>query len=250
LLILVAAGLAGVLFLSYEFFGTTERYEVDFAALILLAALAAWLTLSQTTNGVLRRVIRVGGAILVVWGCLAGLAISFTGYYDGLRATHPGTWRFFEDAGSPVSTTIAAIAGRPVLADVSAPNLSQLSAVKYTSLGAGVTAFTLGAADEARLTVVSPSGRDAALVMNAAPGPGVAHGARAQIVLTGPGVQRHRYAIRVSSTGVPMRLLVRLNRGLNRFVLRPGASSAKRSTSDAASQPVVVVSRLSLSGHR
>jgi hypothetical protein len=250
LLSLVIAALAIMLFLSYEFFGTTERYEVDFAMLFLLAGLATWLTLSQTTHGALRRLIRVGGAILVVWGSLTGLAIGFTGYYDLLRAGHPGTWRALESAGSPLSTLITALAGRPVLADVSAPNLSQVSPVKYTSLGAGVRAFALAPADEAQLTVVSPGGRDAALLMTAAPGPGLEPRARARIVVTGPGGQRRTHDVSASSAGIPIRLPVHLDRGLNRFVLRPAVSSTNGSAAAAAPQPVVVVTWLSLSQHR
>ena len=46
LLILAGAGAFALLFLSYEFYATTERYEVDCAPLFLLGALAAWLALA------------------------------------------------------------------------------------------------------------------------------------------------------------------------------------------------------------
>ena len=42
--------------------------------------------------------------MLLAWGCLTGLAISFTGYYNALEVGHRSTWRFLEDAGSPLST--------------------------------------------------------------------------------------------------------------------------------------------------
>ena len=250
LVVLIVAGVAGLLFLSFEFFGTTQRYEVDFAPLFLIAAIAAWLALSDAARGARRRLVRVGGAILIVWGCITGLAISFTGYYNGLAASHPGTWHFLEDLGSPVSTAIAIVAGRPVLADVSSPNLVQVSAVRYTSLGAGVTGFSLGAADQATLTIVSPDSRRAALVVTAMRGPAIGRHASLEVVLRGPGRESHAYAIRAARTDVPLRLPVQLGRGLNRIVLSPLASASKQPGPAAVvAQPLLVVPQLALSAH-
>jgi hypothetical protein len=245
---LIAAGALSLIFLSYEFFGTTQRYEVDFAPLLLLVALAMWLVHSVRAQGVGRRLVRVGGAVLVVWGCLTGLAISFTGYYDALAVGHKGTWTFLEDAGSPISTAIAIVAGRPVLAEVSAPNLAQVSPVKYTTLGAGVRAFSLGVADEAEITIVSPDGRDAALVVSNVPGPGLPRRSRLAMVVSGPGGQRSSTRIERSANGSVVRVRVDLGRGLNRFVLRPVVNSGThRSRANAPQQPVLTVTRLTLS---
>jgi hypothetical protein len=251
LAILVGGGAAGLLFLCYEFFGTTERYEVDFAPLFLLAGLAAWLTLSATTTGTRRRLVRVGGASLVAWGCLAGLAISFTGYYDPLPATHPATWRTLEDAGAPVSTAMAIIARRPILAKVSAPGLTQISPVTYTSIGAGVTAFSLGAADQAAITVVSPDSHDSALVVAYAPGPALPRRASLSLVLRGPDRQRRVVSLGRLPSAAAVRVPVHLGRGLNRFALSPLASSVKQPTAASpVPQPVMAVSGLALSAHR
>ncbi len=115
---LAGAGVVFLLFLAFENRATTERYEVDFAGLVLLGALAAWLALASHTRGALRRVVRVGGGLLVVWGCVTGFAVSFIGYGDFLAVEHRGEWNTLQDAGSPLTALIARIAGRPVVAEV------------------------------------------------------------------------------------------------------------------------------------
>ncbi len=107
LLILAGAGAFGLLFLSYEFYATTERYEVDFAPLFLFGALAAWLALSVHLRGGRRQLVRIGGALLALWGCFAGIAISFTGYANLLQANYPSTWSTLESISSPLSSAIA-----------------------------------------------------------------------------------------------------------------------------------------------
>jgi hypothetical protein len=245
---LIVAAASSLVFLSYEFFGTTQRYEVDFAPFLLLVGLAVWLMFSVNVEGMRRRFVRVGGAVLVVWGCLTGLAISFTGYYNVLAVGHKGTWTLLEDAGSPISTAIAMVAGRPVLAEVSAPNLAQVSPVKYTTLGAGVRAFSLRVADEAEITIVSPDSREAALVVSNVPGPGLPPRSTLSMVVSGPAGQRSSTTIERSANGSVVRVRVHLGRGLNRLVLRALVSSGRgRSGANAAQQPVLTVTRLTLS---
>ena len=80
LLIAAAAGLFALLFVSFEFAESTERYETDFAGVFLLAALAAWFALSTGAPSRRRKAVRILGAVFALWGCLTGVAISFTGY--------------------------------------------------------------------------------------------------------------------------------------------------------------------------
>lgn len=77
--LLVMAAIAGgiFLFITYEFFGTTERYEVDYASMLLFGAVATWLTLSVHTLGRLRSVVIVGGGLLAAWSTIASVAIIF-----------------------------------------------------------------------------------------------------------------------------------------------------------------------------
>ncbi len=235
LAVMVGAGAIGLVFLCYEFFGTTQRYEVDFAPLFLFAALTAWLALAAGAQGIRRRLVRIGGALLIAWGAFAGLAVSFTGYYNPLPGTHPETWKRLEHAGSPVSTMIAMAAGRPILATVNAPNFAQVSPVKYTSLGAGVTAFALSSADAATLTIVSPSAREAGLVLVTAPGPALRPGASVHLTLQGPDSRRVTYRVEPGSVRLP----VHLRRGLNRFSLSAGESAAR--PADPANPPANIV---------
>jgi hypothetical protein len=77
--LLVMAAIAGgiLLFISYEFFGSTERYEIDYASMLLFGSVAAWLTLSVHSLGRLRSVIVVGGGLLATWSIIASVAIVF-----------------------------------------------------------------------------------------------------------------------------------------------------------------------------
>jgi hypothetical protein len=77
--LLVMSAIAGgiLLFIVYEFFGTTERYEVDYMSMLLFGAIASWLTLSARTSGRLRSVVVVGGGLLAAWSTIASLAIVF-----------------------------------------------------------------------------------------------------------------------------------------------------------------------------
>jgi hypothetical protein len=109
LLIAAGAGLFALLFLSFEFFSTTERYETDFAGVFLLAALAAWFALASGAPGRRRRAVRILGAVLAVWGCLTGVAISFIGEENTLYIEHPGIWTTLENATSPISTAMKAL---------------------------------------------------------------------------------------------------------------------------------------------
>ena len=206
LTMLAGAGVACVLFLVYELFSTTERYEVDFTTLLLLGALAAWLALSKDAPGWRRRLLRIAGGSLAAWSCIAGLAISFTGYYNLLALAHPSTWRTLEDLSSPVSRAIAVFKGHAVLAEVTS---SQLPA--------------LPAGEHVELVIVSPDSRQVAVLaawLPVVPGPaGALDHTRydSNVLIRGPG---HRSVVdRVSAAGETARIPVSLSPGLNRVVI-------------------------------
>jgi hypothetical protein len=77
-LLAMTAMVGGILlFIAYEFFGTTERYEVDYASMLLFGAVATWLALSVHTSGWLRSVVIAGGGLLAAWTIVASAAITF-----------------------------------------------------------------------------------------------------------------------------------------------------------------------------
>jgi hypothetical protein len=243
---LAGAGLICVLFLAYQFYGTTERYEADFTTLLLLGALAAWLALSVDARGRWRWLVRTGGGLLAAWGCVTGLAISFIGSNNLLATTLPGAWATLEDFGAPVSVAIATVAGRPVLAELSAPNSGHVSNLSFTSLSVGTPSFWLSSSGQANLTIVSPGARNATLLVSVLPG--AARGAHASlwVVLTNPEHWHHTYLL--PSRGGVARIPVPLSIGVNRLVLSPLASAIKlRDRATPSTQPLLVVRSLALS---
>jgi hypothetical protein len=245
LLVTAGAGLISLLFLSVEFFASTERYETDFAGVFLLAALAAWFALSTGTHR-RRNTVRSVGAVLALWGCFTGVAISFTGYYNLLRIAHPGTWRALEDVTSPIATATAMLAGRPILADVQAPNLTRTSPVNLTSLGAGVESFWLAPGTPAELTIVSPDRRQAAIVADMSAGAALGAGGVLWLRIKDASTRPRDY--RITGAG-RVRLPIALDRGLNRVLLSPLATATNPpNPAVSASQQLLVVPLLTITG--
>jgi hypothetical protein len=206
-LLLAGAGSACALFLAYTFYAATERYEVDFTTLLLLGALAAWLALSSGARRRRRRLARIGGGLLASWSCVAGLAISFTGYYNLLATTHRGIWKTLQDIGSPISRTIAVVEGRPVLAEVT-----------------GVETPEVFAGKNKELVIVSPDTRTAGLEVDWVPA--VKRGAElvspsdgSTVRIRGPGNAASVHRIR--SGGEVLRIPVHLSPGVNRVTITP-----------------------------
>jgi hypothetical protein len=252
-LIVAGAGLAIVLFLSYDFFSVTERYEVDFATLLLLGALAAWLALAVHARGLGRRLVRIGGAFLLAWGCLTGLAFSFVGYANMLAVVHPATWAKLEKLSSPLSAAIAAISGGPVLAEVNGGTLYEASSVGYMSFESPVKTFGVAPREKVSLTIVSPSTGTGALLATMIPGVVtetrvVSSTGGAVLTVSGPGRASATYTVPVG--GTRMRIPVRLAGGINHLTLAqaPARVSGTKPAVPASSQ-VLVVSSVSVSSH-
>jgi hypothetical protein len=252
LLLLAGAGVAAVLFLSYEFYATTERYEVDFATLFLLPALAAWLALSVGLRGSGRRLaVRIGGALLVVWGCFAGLAVGFTGSSALLQINYPGTWSKLESLSSPLSVAATELLGRPVLAEVNAAKVIQMAPVTYTRLTAPTTAFGLAVNERAELTIVSPGSSTAVLTANLTPVVVTAGGASVSknpIVLLVSGPRHASSSYTIPPGTAPGRIRLHLALGIDHVLLRvaPGPASAAEPAVPSAPK-ALVFANLSLS---
>jgi len=237
LILWAGAAFAVIAFISYEFFSTTERYEVDFLTPLLLGALAAWLALSSRRNGHVYHLVRAGGAFLAIWSCATGLAISFIGYDDSLPQFHPLVWRELERVGSPLSSLIAHVVGHPVLGSVLAHELVQAN-VNYATLGAGVTSFELTDSEDAAITVVSPSESRATLVAGIRPGPALRAEPSYRVELEGPGTTSQRMT--VPPSGLTVALPVQLGEGINHFVLRSLAPAASAGAGPGRAPPLLV----------
>ncbi len=245
LLLMAGAGLVCMLFLAYELFGTTERYEVDFTTLLLFGALATWFALSGEVRGRWRWLVRTSGGLLILWGCLSGFLASFTGNGDLFAGNLPGVWNTLESLGSPVSTAIATVAGHPVLGKVFAPNLVVGAPIRYPSLGEGVSAFWLRPGDQADLTIVSPGVRRATVLARVAPGPALGAGATLWVVIGELGSKSSSYPMPVG--GGVVHISVLLGPGVNHFVFSPLASAIMlRNSRTPSTQPLLMVNSLSL----
>jgi hypothetical protein len=225
LMILAGAGIAMMLLAAYEYFASTERYEVDFATLFVLGGLAAWLSLSTGPPSARRRLLRVGGGLLAAWGCAIGLASSFFGYGNLLATEHPATWRTLEDIGSPLSTAIAAVAGHPVIA------------ATFANVDEGLHVYLLGPGEEGGVTVVSPGTRTATLAARVEVRPGTQY----RFGVEGAGTVGSSYA--VPEAGRTVELPLRLHGGLNRLELFPAPAYANE---PATVTPVIRITHLSL----
>jgi hypothetical protein len=212
LLAMAGVGMAILIFLAYEFYTSTERYEIDYMTLLLFGALAVWLVLTRHLRGRRQQLVRWGGGVLAAWSCLAGVALS----YQEIEKD-PGTWHTLVELGSPLSTAIATVAGRPVLAEIYTPNATK-NAPSYGSLGAEITGFALTARDQAVITVVSPDSRSDALVSNTVAGPAL-EGGSLELRVDGPGRATHLQ--RLAGASQRSRIPIHLNRGVNQIVLSP-----------------------------
>lgn len=205
LLLIAGASMACLLFLSYVFYSATERYAVDFATPLVLAAIAGWLVLSTSESGWRRRLARFGGGGLAIWSCFTGLAVSFTGYENLLASTHPATWHTLQSVTAPVSTGLAKLAGHPALGEVR----------EVTQPG---TPY-LEPGERAQLVVVSPDARSALLLATWTPAEEVnehAEGARYTASVAVEYDARARSVYRVGPGRVTTRIRLQLSTGLNR----------------------------------
>lgn len=219
----VSLGMAYAVLGAFTLWGTTMRYQMDFALLLLLPALLGWLAyLAVRPQG---RAARIVGATAIAFGGLTGLAISFTGYYDSLRTGQPGTYRALEDVTSPLPTLASMVAGRPIVTAVQGPGPGGVTTSEtYLTAGTGPVTYVQGA-QPVTVTIVSPGDRELALrAVAVIPGysPPVSN---VRLVATGNGL---RSTARV--TGGEVFLSVRLTRGLNRVQLALGGGATPQTS--------------------
>jgi hypothetical protein len=221
--LLVASGLAGLGLvivggLSWVLWGTTERYEVDYTTLFLLPAFLVWAALmsSFSDRRRIRRATAVAGVGLTGFGAVVGTAISFTGYYDGLRIAHPRIFRTLEDTTSPFATLATMTAGKPVIVRVDHGALPvDLPAQGYGNFGQSDASTSLGNGGPVTVTVIAPGAETTALRLTAAAGPGAPRRSPLKIRVQSP----DRAAVTVPVTPGYMHVPVSLHWGLNRITL-------------------------------
>ena len=209
-------GLLIAVLVSYALWGTTQRYEVDFATFFLIAVFLVWALLLARCRprGLPRRLVAAAGIVLTVFGAAVGTAVSFTGYYNGLAVAHPGTFRTLEDITSPFATIATMIGGGPVVVRVDGPAPVALPAQGYGDFGEGGAGTWLGSG-KVTVTVVSPRSERTALRAIATKGPQARAPGPVLVVLQSPG--QRATLVPVSSGDI--RLPIRLHWGLNRIEL-------------------------------
>jgi hypothetical protein len=110
---LLGFGAVTMLVVSFALWGSTMRYEVDFASVLIIAAVLTWTVWAARLTGVRRRLVTGGGALLIAWGVAGGMAFGITGYYDGLLQRYPKTYERLEELTAPLPTLISWLDGKP-----------------------------------------------------------------------------------------------------------------------------------------
>jgi hypothetical protein len=106
-----ALGLLTAAVIAFANPGVTERYEVDFAAIVLVGVLICWFATLRAARAS-RVAYALASAVLIafaLWGIFYGVAISFTGYYDTLRTLHPQTYNSLARYLKPVPTVLVIV---------------------------------------------------------------------------------------------------------------------------------------------
>lgn len=206
---------------AFTLWGTTMRYQMDFAPFAVLAAVVAWLVYIAARPPA--RVAKVLGAAAIAFGALTGAAISFTGYYDSLRTGQPGTYRSLENVTGSIPTAASMLVGRPIVLAVRGPGAGGVATSEdYLTAGTGPVTYVQGA-DPIQVTIVSPDDRETGLRATGVI-PGYSPPAEdVRIIAAGAGP---RAEARID--GGQVFLPVRLKRGLNRVELRLGGGATSQ----------------------
>jgi hypothetical protein len=218
---LCALALTIMLFTSFALYGATQRYEIDFATFLLIAATLAWLVWADAVGPRARKALMWGGTVLIGWGVIFGVTTGLTGYYDSLRLGSPGTYDRLQRLTSFVPAIGSKLEGKPLVLN---------AALDYGQLvdsdpgnGVGTLSILLPNAGTTDLTVASGSDRTYGLALagDAIPGTPLVDQISVRMPQTG--------AIHVIKGGsIPPTIVpVKLKRGLNHILI----SATGRATS-------------------
>ena len=166
--IMLGVGLAMLLLPIISLQGATERYHVDFASLMIIAAVIAWFWCADRlrASGWARRTVLGVGVAALAYGAVVNLAFGVVGYHDGLRTAHPETYARLEHAFSWVPTLAVKARGEPAFLEV-------------RSFGSNV-----------ELQIVSPSAGVVAVRGEFLPNPALPAGSIVALVASGSDVRR------------------------------------------------------------
>jgi hypothetical protein len=120
--VVVLVGLVEVIVVSFTAYGIFTRFESDFATLLVLPGVLAWLIASQVHRRAYRNIASILGAAMILFGCFVGVASSITGYDDEMRMAEPNTYWTLQRATSFLPTIATAILGHPDVVRVFQPN--------------------------------------------------------------------------------------------------------------------------------
>ncbi len=160
-------GLALLLAVSYLQWGTTMRYEVDFAMLLLIPAILTWFCLlSRLSSRAARNLVKTAGAIALLWSAAFGLAAGMTGYWNTLYENQRGTYEFLERATAPAATAIALLQNdgpKPVRVDpptslIAAPHVPGLEELSLELTTRKTTLYVIALSSGRYLLKARPSG--------------------------------------------------------------------------------------------
>ena len=109
----------------------TQRYEVDWLTLLLMASVVAIGIAMAHAGTAARRSISAAMIALGTYSCMVGTALGMTGYFDTLRLAHPNTYKALEDTFAFVPTLSSRASKRPLVQrnDVVAPGIARLQFV-------------------------------------------------------------------------------------------------------------------------
>jgi hypothetical protein len=161
------------------------------------------------------------GVPVIAFGCLIGFAISFSGYYDGLRTTHPDTYWSLNRLTSPLPTAVTMILGHPVIARVFPVGASSVG--NGSTYRPGATGFWLSS-QAIEVDIIAPKNGAFPLAPTFVRGPDAGRGPVSIAVKLDDG-SMHRVAVTSRATGIPLRL----HRGLNRIELSAWKANNGRS---------------------
>jgi hypothetical protein len=90
---MLTLGLAQLVLVSLLIASATMRYLVDFMPCLLMAAVLAWFSLdhglADRGHGRLRGLINMAAAVVILYGCVANVAIGMTGYSNDFEDRNP-----------------------------------------------------------------------------------------------------------------------------------------------------------------
>ncbi|MCU1492811.1 MAG: hypothetical protein JWO62_575 [Acidimicrobiaceae bacterium] len=206
-----------VLAISFSIPGGSTRYEADFASLLIVPALLVWYAFCDTDRGLRRRLAKVLGTALALYGALVGTALSTTGYfaynqkeYPDLETSDPNTYWRLDQLTSIFPTAVTLLIGRPVVSRIA--DIDGVSAqLGLVNIDDGKNLFFYLSPSPATIEVVAPGSSRSDLIGGFSPGPASPRGAEV-VVHWRTGRTTRLVVYRPGLVSLPITLHLGLNR--------------------------------------